>query len=174
MESMTLMLSMADEEFMKILNSFHGLLSTNAIPPCLVEECNVFFHRMRADYHWHLAVTCQPGPFPEAKDAARESYERGMQLAFSFQWIASHPLRLRLAFNFAIFTYEVLHDTVGAYGIARKALDNAKGAVAADASILTDTTKEHMESLEVVLKFWCKRPGGRRLPLEWSSATTDY
>jgi 14-3-3 protein epsilon len=90
------------------------------------EESQVFYHKMKGDYHRYIAEykTEGEGEKKAAADAAREAYKTAMNVAES-GLLVTHPIRLGLALNFSVFYYEVLNQPEEACSMARKAFEDA-------------------------------------------------
>jgi len=88
------------------------------------EEAQVFYFKMKGDYHRYIAEYKVDAEKKNASDAAREAYQQAMTIAE--QGLAvTHPIRLGLALNFSVFYYEVLNLPDEACSMARKAFEEA-------------------------------------------------
>lgn len=88
------------------------------------EESQVFYHKMKGDYHRYIAeYKCDESKSSSA-DAARLAYQEAMQIAERGLTV-THPIRLGLALNFSVFYYEVLNQPEEACKMARKAFEDA-------------------------------------------------
>mmetsp|Transcript_59156 Transcript_59156/g.122340 ORF Transcript_59156/g.122340 Transcript_59156/m.122340 type:complete len:236 (+) Transcript_59156:36-743(+) len=97
------------------------LLDGSLIPAAPDSESLVFYVKMKADYHRHMAQFGQRGAY--AREKARQSYGEAELLAMSLS--VTHPVRLALALNYSIFLRELMNDAAAARSKARSAFDGA-------------------------------------------------
>lgn len=89
-------------------------------------EGKIFFLKLKGDCYRYIAEL-EPGS-QEAKAAATQAdaaYESAFEQATNGGLVPTHPVRLGVALNYAVFKYETLHDTVGACKLAKEAFDDA-------------------------------------------------
>lgn len=114
-----------DEICSKILNLLQDhLIHKETPPPAGKEESQVFYYKMKGDYHRYIAEYKVDDEKKKASDAARDAYKAAMQIAES-GLLVTHPIRLGLALNFSVFYYEVLNLPEEACSMARKAFEDA-------------------------------------------------
>ena len=90
------------------------------------------------------------------KEKALKAYSYGSDKA-NKNLIASSPLRLGLALNFAVFTYEILNDKPGAVEMAQKAIEVAMKKIEnledederQDADTIIDMLHDNLKNWEV-------------------------
>jgi len=87
------------------------------------EEAQVFYYKMKGDYHRYIAEYKLDGEKTAASEAAKEAYNGAMEKANALT--VTHPIRLGLALNFSVFYYEVLNKPEEACQMARKAFEEA-------------------------------------------------
>ena len=80
------------------------LLDGSLIPAAPDSESLVFYIKMKADYHRHMATFGQRAAY--AREKARQSYREAELLAVRLSVI--HPVRLGLALNYSIFLRELM------------------------------------------------------------------
>lgn len=97
------------------------LLDGSLIPAAPDSESLVFYIKMKADYHRHMATFGQRAAY--AREKARQSYREAELLAVRLSVI--HPVRLALALNYSIFLRELMNDATAARSKARSAFDGA-------------------------------------------------
>ncbi|OLP86703.1 tRNA (guanine(37)-N1)-methyltransferase [Symbiodinium microadriaticum] len=97
------------------------LLDGSLIPAAPDSESLVFYIKMKADYHRHMATFGQRAAY--AREKARQSYREAELLAVRLSVI--HPVRLGLALNYSIFLRELMNDATAARSKARSAFDGA-------------------------------------------------
>ncbi|CAD7965001.1 unnamed protein product [Amoebophrya sp. A120] len=88
------------------------------------EESQVFYYKMKGDYHRYIAEYKADDGKTKAAEAAREAYKNAMDVAEK-GLLVTHPIRLGLALNFSVFYYEVLNQPEEACSMARKAFEDA-------------------------------------------------
>jgi len=88
------------------------------------EEAQVFYYKMKGDYHRYIAEYKSDVEKTNASTAAKEAYQAAMKIAES-GLLVTHPIRLGLALNFSVFFYEVLNQPEEACQMARKAFEDA-------------------------------------------------
>jgi len=87
-------------------------------------ESQVFYLKMKGDYHRYMAEYSQGDDAKSASEQAKESYSQAMDAA-ERNLAVTHPIRLGLALNFSVFHYEVLNEPDAACSMARKAFEDA-------------------------------------------------
>jgi len=88
------------------------------------EESQVFYYKMKGDYHRYIAEYKADEEKKKAADQARDAYKEAMNIAEA-GLLVTHPIRLGLALNFSVFYYEVLNLPEEACAMARKAFEDA-------------------------------------------------
>merc|ERR1712060_82975 len=99
-----------EEELQKICDTILGLLDGTLIGKAGNDESKVFYQKMKADYYRYIAE------FKDG-DAKSKAAEKGLAV--------THPIRLGLALNYSVFTYEVLSKPEDACKMARTAFEDA-------------------------------------------------
>merc|ERR1712194_123698 len=87
------------------------------------EEAQVFYYKMKGDYHRYIAEYKTNEEKINASEEAKNSYQNAMKIAEKLA--VTHPIRLGLALNFSVFHYEVLNNPEAACTMARKAFEDA-------------------------------------------------
>jgi len=118
-----------EKELDEICEKILDLLDTHLIckdstPPAGKEESQVFYYKMKGDYHRYIAEYKASDEKEKASNAARDAYKKAMEIAES-GLLVTHPIRLGLALNFSVFYYEVLNLPEEACQMARKAFEDA-------------------------------------------------
>lgn len=117
------------------------------------EEAQVFYYKMKGDYHRYIAEYKTDDAKKSASNAAREAYQAAMTIAET-GLVVTHPIRLGLALNFSVFYYEVLNLPEEACAMARKAFEEA---IAELDSVSEDSYKDStliMQLLRDNLTLW--------------------
>eukprot|EP00659_Diplonema_papillatum_P003068 gene3068-4818_t len=110
-----------EKEIEDICDELFSLLESHLIPNAKGPEEQVFYLKSKADYHRYYTEISST---PFHKDAASDSYHRAQDIA-ARSLPHTHPIRLGLALNFAVFAYEIGKNGQQAVEIAQKAFDNA-------------------------------------------------
>eukprot|EP00300_Choanocystis_sp_HF-7_P007639 c15416_g2_i1.p2 GENE.c15416_g2_i1~~c15416_g2_i1.p2 ORF type:complete len:253 (-),score=58.84 c15416_g2_i1:74-811(-) len=87
-------------------------------------EGQVFYYKMKGDYHRYLAEFLSNEKRTEASQNANEAYELATATAQT-HLPPTHPIRLGLALNCSVFYYEILNNSSKACSIAKNAFDDA-------------------------------------------------
>merc|ERR1712066_460962 len=101
-----------------------GLLSANLIPKAGNGESKVFYQKMMADYYRYIAEFTDGDKKNAAAESARKAYQEAAEVAEK-DLAVTHPIRLGLALNYSVFTYEVLSRPDEACKMARQAFEDA-------------------------------------------------
>ncbi|GJJ73569.1 hypothetical protein EMPS_05927 [Entomortierella parvispora] len=88
-----------------------------------VDECNVFYYKMKADYFRYMAEYSSDEKRNKAATDAEESYQKATEFAENLP--ATHPIRLGLALNTSVFYYEIMNQPKKACTIAQNAFSSA-------------------------------------------------
>ncbi|EOD12348.1 hypothetical protein EMIHUDRAFT_69971 [Emiliania huxleyi CCMP1516] len=121
-------------------------------------EAQVFYQKMRADYHRYKA---EAGSAEEHAALAEASYRAASKVAQT-GLAPTHPVRLGLALNYAVFLYEVPQHSTEACERAKQAIDDAIAeldcAASLDAASYRDSTLI-MQRLRDNLVLWGREGG---------------
>ncbi|XP_078483198.1 14-3-3 protein [Ciona intestinalis] len=115
-----------EEELKNICHDILKVIDEHLLPPSRTDqdiESQVFYHKMKGDYHRYLAEF-ETGE--ERKNAAEDSltaYKAASDAAGKLP--TTHPIRLGLALNFSVFYYEILNSPDRACRLAKEAFDQA-------------------------------------------------
>merc|ERR1712166_1552332 len=107
-----------------ICGKINTLLEKNLIPAASSGESKVFYQKMKADYYRYIAEYSEDDKKKNASDQAKKSYEEAQAVAEK-ELAVTHPIRLGLALNFSVFSYEVLNQPEDACKMAREAFEQA-------------------------------------------------
>jgi 14-3-3 protein epsilon len=111
-------------------------------------ESNVFFLKMKGDYHRYMAEFSTN----EAKDSeskiTHEIYEQTSEIAMKLP--PTHPIRLGLAVNYTTFYYEILNSSEKASEIAK----NAYNAAMAELDTLSEDQYANTVCILELLRHW--------------------
>merc|ERR1712060_821304 len=111
-------------ELQKICDTILGLLDANLIPKASSGESKVFYQKMKADYYRYIAEFTDGDKKAKASESARAAYAEAQAVAEK-DLAVTHPIRLGLALNYSVFTYEVLSNPDDACKMARTAFEDA-------------------------------------------------
>lgn len=87
-------------------------------------ESQVFYLKMKGDYHRYLAEVENPAEKQAATDCSEEAYQRAFNVAKE-NMQPTHPIRLGLALNYSVFYYEIKNSPEKACKLAKEAFDEA-------------------------------------------------
>jgi len=113
-----------EEELSDICEEILKTLDDYLIPSCEPGESQVFYYKMKGDYHRYVAEFSDADHKSSSADKAKDAYDNAMDIA-SKELQVTHPIRLGLALNFSVFHYEVLSNPDEACKMAKKAFEDA-------------------------------------------------
>lgn len=88
------------------------------------KEAVVFYHKMLGDYYRYLAEICDGIRRAHFADHARNAYAMASEIAL-LNLPATHPIRLGLMLNFAVFYYEIDNNPNMACKVQKESFDLA-------------------------------------------------
>jgi len=97
---------------------------TGSKPDTFAFLLQVFYHKMKGDYHRYLAEFATGDTRSKSSEASLEAYKSASTIA-STELPPTHPIRLGLALNFSVFYYEILNSPDKACSLAKLAFDDA-------------------------------------------------
>eukprot|EP01007_Sphenomonas_quadrangularis_P003257 NODE_611_length_1307_cov_342.317965_g479_i0.p2 GENE.NODE_611_length_1307_cov_342.317965_g479_i0~~NODE_611_length_1307_cov_342.317965_g479_i0.p2 ORF type:complete len:261 (-),score=98.21 NODE_611_length_1307_cov_342.317965_g479_i0:444-1226(-) len=110
-----------EKELADICEDILSLLDDVLLPAASTGESQVFFYKMKGDYHRYYAEIATGN---KQKDAALEAYTKASDIALA-NLSPTHPIRLGLALNFSVFYYEILKSPDKGCTLAKQAFDDA-------------------------------------------------
>ena len=113
-----------EAELDDLCKSILALLEDNLIPKSKSAEAQVFFLKMKGDYHRYIAEYASPSNQADLAEEANQAYKRATDVATN-DLEATHPIRLGLALNYSVFYYEIKQNPEKACEMAKKAFDDA-------------------------------------------------
>jgi len=117
-----------EAELTKICGSILGLLDGGLIARASTDEARVFYQGMKAQYLGYIAEVSAGVAKKKAAGRTRLAYEAASRVAAG-GLAATHLGRLGLAFNYSVFSYNVLGDSDEACRLARTAYEDAVAAL---------------------------------------------
>ena len=109
-------------------------------------ESQVFFIKMRADYHRYIAEVTTGNERQSAIAQADTSYENAYKLSKDMP--TAHYVRLGLALNYSVFQFEIQREHIKACEIASKAYDeavnNLQKEIDRDSILITELLRENL------------------------------
>jgi 14-3-3 protein epsilon len=109
-----------ESEIGEICNDIVSLLEKHLIPAAEDKESQVFYLKMKGDYHRYFV---EASPSEQQTQLAQQAYQQGFEAAAALP-LAS-PIRLGLALNYSVFHYEILKQLETGYQMAKKAFYDA-------------------------------------------------
>lgn len=113
-----------ETELTEISDGILGLLESHLIPSASAAESQVFYLKMKGDYHRYLAEFKTGADRKEAAENTLVAYKSAQDIALA-ELPPTHPIRLGLALNFSVFYYEILSAPDRACTLAKQAFDEA-------------------------------------------------
>ncbi|XP_055019222.1 14-3-3-like protein isoform X2 [Boleophthalmus pectinirostris] len=139
-----------ENELKKTCQEVLDLLDDPLIPNA-VNDDQVFYYKMKGDYHRYLAEVA-PQDDTESKSKSEEAYKKACEI--SEKMPPTDPIRLGLALNYSVFQYEICNNAELACSLAEKAFDDA---IAELGSLSDDSYKDStliMQLLRDNLALW--------------------
>ncbi|KAF6011307.1 14-3-3 protein [Brettanomyces bruxellensis] len=112
-----------NEHQVKLIRDYRSKIETELTNIC-DDILNVFYYKMKGDYHRYLAEFATGEKRKEAADASLEAYKSASEVAVT-ELPPTHPIRLGLALNFSVFYYEIMNSPDRACHLAKQAFDDA-------------------------------------------------
>ncbi|XP_052197098.1 14-3-3-like protein D [Diospyros lotus] len=116
--------SKAESELFELCARILMLLDSHLMPSASASESRVFYLKMKGDCHRYLAECKNGSDTKRAVDAAMAAYKLAEEIAKA-ELAPTHPTRLSLMLNFAVFYHDTLREPEYACGMAREAFDEA-------------------------------------------------
>ncbi|KAJ3589521.1 hypothetical protein NHX12_010366 [Muraenolepis orangiensis] len=115
---------MVETELKTICKDILDVLDKHLIPSANMGESQVFYYKMKGDYHRYLAEFATGNDRKEAAENSLVAYKSASDIATD-GLPPTHPIRLGLALNFSVFYYEILNSPDRACNLAKMAFDEA-------------------------------------------------
>jgi hypothetical protein len=109
-----------EKELRDTCSDILGLLGNHLLIKASNPEAQVFYYTLQGDYLRYLAEVTTGDPRNDAMEDCQEAYQEAYDIAHC-QLHPTHPIRLRLAFNFSTFFYEVRDSPKEASLLAKRA-----------------------------------------------------
>jgi len=113
-----------EAELVAICNDILVVLDKNLIPNAKPGESQVFYQKMKGDYHRYLAEFATGEERKKAAENSLAAYQDATTIAAT-NLLTTHPIRLGLALNFSVFHYEIMNSPDKACKLAKQAFDDA-------------------------------------------------
>lgn len=140
-----------EKELQDICAELLQLLQKVLLPKSPAGEAGAFFLKLQGDFNRYIAEFTEGADKRRALDSAKEAYLKGTDVTRDYL-LVTHPTRLAIALNFAIFTAAVLEDKDRALTIATEAydaaiaeLDNISEEAYAACTLTLRLLKDHIE-----------------------------
>lgn len=113
-----------ETELKEICQDILDVLDKHLIPTASSGESQVFYYKMKGDYHRYLAEFATGNDRTDAAENSLAAYKAASDIAMS-ELSPTHPIRLGLALNFSVFYFEILNAPDRACRLAKSAFDFA-------------------------------------------------
>ncbi|KAL3083743.1 hypothetical protein niasHS_008233 [Heterodera schachtii] len=123
------------------------------LPKATDAEAKVFYLKMKADYHRHMAELVTDDDRTGLFDHAKGAYKAAMDIATD-QIGPTDPIRLGLAHNFSMFHYEVLKSVDDARAVTKNAVDLANAEIATFAGPLPEDVTNILSMMKGNMQLW--------------------
>ncbi|KGN60248.1 14-3-3-like protein B [Cucumis sativus] len=116
--------SKVESELTEVCANILKLLDSNLIPSSSSGESEVFYLKMKGDYHRYLAEFKIGEERKSAAEDTMLAYKAAQDIAVA-DLAPTHPIRLGLALNFSVFYFEILNQSDKACSMAKQAFEEA-------------------------------------------------
>ena len=113
-----------ESELKEICENVVSLLDQHLIPKASSPESKVFYLKMKGDYFRYLAEVAVGDDRSTVVENSQKAYEDATVICSS-EMKPTHPMRLGLALNYSVFSYEILNSPEDACKLAKTAFDEA-------------------------------------------------
>eukprot|EP01125_Pyxidicula_operculata_P020220 TRINITY_DN7439_c1_g1_i1.p1 TRINITY_DN7439_c1_g1~~TRINITY_DN7439_c1_g1_i1.p1 ORF type:complete len:246 (-),score=60.28 TRINITY_DN7439_c1_g1_i1:383-1120(-) len=113
-----------ESELHEIVRDVMDVIDNHLIPHATTEESNVFYFKMKGDYYRYMAEFTVDDKKKDAAQKSLDAYEKAWNTAEK-HLKTTHPLRLGLALNYAVFYFEIFNEPAKACSLSKKAFDAA-------------------------------------------------
>ncbi|CAF1332913.1 unnamed protein product [Rotaria sordida] len=113
-----------ESELKDICYELLTLLDKYLIPKPTTVESKILCLKMKGDYYRYLAEVAIGDERQKMAEESQRAYKDGFDVAKN-QMPVTHPIRLGLVLNFAVFHYEILNEPNVACRLAKQAFDDA-------------------------------------------------
>lgn len=122
-----------------------GVIDKELLPRATTVEAQVFYMKMKGDYHRYMAEFIYDD---SSQELARQAYEKASEVATAGRLEPTNVTRLGLALNHSVFYFEVLGKAQVACQLAREAWDAAK------AGLNGIDPEDRIESEQIMQLLW--------------------
>ncbi|KAL3115036.1 hypothetical protein niasHT_016137 [Heterodera trifolii] len=116
-------------------------------------EQKVFYLKMKADYYRYMAEVATDEDRSVVVELAKGAYLKAMETAGD-KIPATHPTRLGLALNFAVFNYEILNSVTEARKVIQTALDLANAEIPKLKEPLSEEAEGNLRVMKENMDLW--------------------
>lgn len=145
--------SRVQAELLEICIEALDLLRTALMPKVETGEAKIFYLKLQGDYNRYIAEVQAGEERDKAVEEARKAYMEAVAEADK-HLLTTHPVRLGLALNYAVFQHEELRDTPAAINCAQMALTGAIQALEGMPEEAYQDAADNMQLLSENLKLW--------------------
>ncbi|KAL3110831.1 hypothetical protein niasHT_014768 [Heterodera trifolii] len=140
-------------ELMHLCQEVLTFINDLLFPKATDAEAKVFYLKMKADYHRHMAELVTDDDRTGMFDLAKGAYEAAMDIATD-QIAPIDPIRLGLANNFSMFHYEVLKSVDDAREVTKNAIDSANADILTFAGPLPEDVTNILSMMKDNMQLW--------------------
>lgn len=146
-----------EDELKKVCKDLIKIIDESILAKLKTAESKTFYLKLKGDYYRYMAEVCADAELETIGKKAEESYKAAQEAASSME--ATNPIRLGLALNLSVFTFEILKKPKDACLLAKTAFDTA---VAGLQNLPEDQYKEASSILQLLkdnLALWESESG---------------
>ncbi|KAL3071892.1 hypothetical protein niasHT_031083 [Heterodera trifolii] len=140
-------------ELMHFCKELLTFINDLLLPKATDAEAKVFYLKMKADYHRHMAELVTDDDRTGLFDHAKGAYKEAMDIATD-QIGPTDPILLGLAHNFSMFHYEVLKSVDDARAVTKNAIDLANAEIATFAGPLPEDVTNILSMMKGNMQLW--------------------
>ncbi|KAI0774112.1 14-3-3-like protein [Fomes fomentarius] len=138
-----------EKDLDKLCRDVVDLLEKYLIPAASDGEEKVFYCKMRGDYYRYLAELTRLNSREDLGKTSLDAYKFAYRHALA-TLPPTHPTRLGLALNFAVYFHDIMRSPERACHLAKHAFDEAVAAAAADSQITLANIEDALMILQLM------------------------
>lgn len=112
-----------EDELKKICMELIATVDSSLFKKATTAEAKAYYLKLKGDYYRYISEVVSGTELDDVSAKAKENYSQAQEAAKDME--PTHPIRLGLALNLSVFTFEILKKPKDACALAKKAFDEA-------------------------------------------------